>query len=245
MRSGDEEIVELVNVVLDGEATPEEENELNDLLRVSEQAREINEGIRGVVAELQAVAAVQPPEALKRDVMDATRRTATVISFDPARSRRRVLFGLAWAAAAAIILAVLLVDPSPFASRRGTATDARATMAPAGAANWPIVARIDSHQPGSDATLVVRRSGDLYLVEPQVPGPRPMTILVGWDSKKVSFIGFLGAPDPLSWKDSAQFTLQGPADRAGVIVRPRSAGGAEFRVAVGETDVIRSVVPLE
>jgi len=90
--------------------------------------------------------------------------------------RRRVLVGLAWAAAVVIALGFALERAS--SPRPQTAG---ATMAPLAVEEWPVVARIR----GQGSTLTVRRSGDRFAVESAPPGS------IDWDRAKLSLIEVL------------------------------------------------------
>ena len=186
---------ELVNLVIDGEATAEERAELERLLLTSPAAQALYQETRELCRRLDAMPRLEVPKAVPVK--------ASVLPF----RRRRVVFGLAWAAAAAFILFVFLNYPI------SQQHDTGATMAPA-------------------PMFVVRQQGDAYALEPRVD-ERPVRVTVEFDPQKVSLIGVSGGQDTSSGKTKVSFTLRDPADRAVVLVRPRGpADWASVRVSV-------------
>jgi hypothetical protein len=216
VQRGDAEIVELVNVVVDGRATDAERAELETLLETSPETRALFEGVREVARRLEAMPSVEPPRELRPSVLWQIRKKQV-----ESPSRRRVLFGLGWAAAAAIVLAFLFLEQP---GRRDTV----ATMAPI---QWPVVAQ--------DAHLIVRHQGDLYALEPLSPGPISIEL-----DRSLTIIGISGGLDASFGKTKANFTLR-PSERAAVIVRHQGgAGPAEVRMTVGnQLFTSRFVVP--
>jgi len=228
MRHGEEEITELVNAAVDGEATPEQQAELQELLRTSPETRALYDGTSDVARRLEAMRVEEPPGELKRSILERLRTPARqagapVLHF----SRRRMLFAAGWAAAAAFVLAVVIFE-------RREPSNTGATMA-------PIVATYRS----DEVTLVVRRQRDLYILEPVTP-TRPANVTLSWDPEKLVFVGISGGQDAHSGNAQVSFTLSEPSQRAGVIFRPRpGAGAAEVLVSVNEAEMMRAVVPLQ
>jgi hypothetical protein len=230
MQRGEEEIIDLVNAVVDGEATAEEETELRRLLLTSPQVRELFDSTREIARRLEEMRSIDPPIDLRRGILEALverRASARRRRAEARRSTPRRVFTIAWAAAAALVLAFLILGRRPM-------TDTGATMAPA----WPIVQKIVSER----ATLIVRRHADLYELEPVVSGS---PVSIHWDESKLTFIGVSDKKDASFGKASVKFTFHSPSQRAGVIVRPRDgASAAEVRVSVGNDEVLRVVVSL-
>jgi anti-sigma factor RsiW len=227
MQRGEEEIIDLVNAVVDGEATAEEETELRRLLLTSPQVRELFDSTREIARRLEEMRSLEPPSELRRSILEQCGgRLLNRPVQKPATTRRRI-FAYGWAAAAALVLAFLILGRRPM-------TDTGATMAPA----WPIVQKIVSER----ATLIVRRHADLYELEPVVSGS---PVSIDWDESKLTFIGVSDKKDASFGKASVKFTLHSPSQRAGVIVRPRDgASAAEVRVSVGNDEVLRVVISL-
>ncbi|HEY3055884.1 MAG TPA: hypothetical protein VGK31_08140 [Thermoanaerobaculia bacterium] len=225
MQRGEEEIVDLVNAVIDGEATAEQDVELQRLLVTSDEVRDLYDSMRTIAHRLEEMPSLDPPSDLRSSILgavQASRRPAK-----PAAGRHYTGLRLIWAAAAAIVLAFLILGRRPM-------TDTGATMAPA----WPVVQRITAER----ATLLVRRNGNLYELEPIVSGS---PVSVRWDDSKLTLIGVSDKRDASFGKASVQFTLRSPSQRAGVIVRPRDgANAAEVSVSVGKDEVLRTMVAL-
>jgi hypothetical protein len=202
-------IIELVNLVVDGEATEAERAELTALVETSPATRAELDGVRDVARRLDQMETAAPPSELRSRVLWQIRRRQSGPS-----GRRRVLFGLGWAAAAAFLLAVVLVDPFGFRSH----SDSVATMAPY---QWPEVAEFPH--------LTVRKQRDLYSLEPRIGGPISIDL-----DRSLEAIGVSGGTDASFDSSKASFTLR-PGERAAVIVRRHgSAPSAEVRMRVGD-----------
>jgi hypothetical protein len=129
--------------------------------------------------QLESVPLVEAPD-FREAVMGSVRRAASPGGLAPAKSRRyvrrRMLVGLAWAAAVVIVVGFALeraYSPPP--------QTAAATMAPLAAEEWPVVARVRAE----GSTLTVRQSGDRFAVESAPPGT------IDWDRAKLSMIEVL------------------------------------------------------
>jgi hypothetical protein len=222
MQRGEEEIVELVNTVVDREATPAEEAELRRAISASDHARELFESTREIAQRLEALPREDFPAVVKQEVVEQIvwRRASARRGRTEARPfARRRLFAFAWAAAAALALFVVMIG-------RPHLTDTGATMA------------------RPHATLKVERNGDIYTLEPVFSGPFPSTISMSWDEEKLVFIGISDEKDASFGKAQVKFTLRDPSERVRVMVRPRGGSkAAEIRVWAGEEEVMRTVVP--
>lgn len=228
MQRGEEEITELVNAVVDGEATREQQADLQELLRTSPETRAVFEATKDVADKLSGVKSEEPPAEIKLDIMARLRggQAPSPVLSKSHKNRRRTYFALGWAAAAAFVLAVIIFD-------RRQPANTGATMA-------PIVATYRS----DSASLVVRRERDLFILEP-LPTAHPATVSLTWDPQKLSFVGITGGSDVHSGKAQASFTLREPSQRAGVILRPLpGTGAAEVLVSVNKAEVMRAVLPL-
>jgi hypothetical protein len=141
------DIEELMQLVVDGAATPQQVAELNAAIEKSADARERFESLQGLTRDLDSVPLVDPP-GVKPAVMAAIR---------PIRrfrrdSRARHWFIAAYAAAVLLVVGVAVrhaVVPAPTSA---------GSMAPV---DGPVVARAVS----PSGTLTVRRDGDVYLVQ--------------------------------------------------------------------------------
>ncbi len=122
--------------------------------------------------QLESVPLIESPdfrEAVMGRIRSSGHPKAAVLHF----SRRRVIVGLAWAAAVVIALGFALERAS---SPRPQTVGA--TMAPVPVEEWPAVTSVR----GQGETLTVRRSGDLFAVESAPPAS------IEWDRAKLSMI---------------------------------------------------------
>ncbi len=189
---------------------------------------------------LNGMRVIEPPGVLRASILEVIRGLGPRASgLGPARPQfgqprtSRYVFAAGWAAAAALVLVFLVVQPKHRDSR-----DVAGTMAP----NWPVVERIANDQ----ATLLVLRRGDFYALEAVIKGARPVTASIAWDEKTLAPTGVSLGFDASFRKDQVTFTLRNPQQRAGVIVR-RLGGAttADVRVSIGTQEVLRAAVPLD
>jgi hypothetical protein len=128
-----------------------------------------------LTGQLESVPLVESPdfrEAVMGRIKASGQPRTAVLHFP----RRRVLVGLAWAAAVVIALGFALErasSPRP--------QSAAATMAPLAVEEWPVVARVRAE----GSTLTVRRNGDRFAVGSALPGT------IDWDRAKLSMIEVL------------------------------------------------------
>ncbi len=211
-------IEELANLVVDGEATAGERAELDTLVRTSPEARALFEKTQELALRLESMRPAEPPGELRASIL------RQLVPRRRARSEhRRLVFGLAWAAAAAFVFVMLILQPVSFNRRQS------ATMA-------PVVARFPS--------LIVRHEGDLYRLEPIADAPARVS--VQFDPARLSFVGISGGENPSFSESQVSFTLRNLGERATVYVRRRGeAASSEVRVFIDQREVGRAVVPLE
>lgn len=224
MRPGEEEIIELVNAAVDGVATAEQQAELDRLAAASPDVREMYEATKDISRRLESMNVEAPADLRSWFVRHP------VVALPRRAEARRYTFAAAWAAAAALVLVFLVIG-------RQQMTDTGATMAPPA---WPVVERIAA----PEATLLVRRQGEMVSLEVMVP--RPERVQIAWDASQVTFVGVFDEKDASLRKASVQFTLRDPSKRAGVIVRARhGASSAVVVLSVEKREVLRSVVTLK
>lgn len=138
-----QDIEELMQLAVDGTATPAQQAELNALLERSPEARNRYEDLQRLVKRLDAMPSVDPPAM----------RIALSGALAPSPAfRRRKYFALAYAAAALIVIGVAVYRATPPQSN----TSATMTKVEE---EWPVVARASR----AGVTLTVRRNGDEYV----------------------------------------------------------------------------------
>lgn len=180
-----EQSIELIHLVIDGEATPRQHAELQEILARSAEARQFYESMRELAQSLDSVPPAAAP-GLKSDVLAVlrTRRPAATVPFPAARFRRRVVLGAAWAAAAvlAIVLAVDRLILTGGKLDRVVPAQAAASLPPRDVNAWPLLTRVESE----GGALTIRRSGDRYALQ-FLPEPEE-TLTISWDDEKLDFL---------------------------------------------------------
>jgi hypothetical protein len=202
--SATETIPQMIDRVLDGAGTADEIRELETRAAASEEIRRDLDASRRLFAELAAAANVAVPPTLKNDVMTKIReeRGTPDVPIAAARARRRQWIAIAWAAAAAIVLAVIYPVTRTFVTEHDSAVSgAMVTAVPA----WQEVARAGHPATG---TASMRRSGKR--IEIRVSLPSPGRADVTWDPAA------LGAPGTRT--RSGEITLKCPAGRCETLI---------------------------
>ena len=195
--------------------------------------RELDPSTRHVVDRLDSVVPVEPPADLRPSVMNQIRASGGTAAAPLPFSRRRK-FAFAWAAAAMVVLVFLL------AYRPGRVDDqAGAVMAPA--AKWPVVSTLTAQED----SVLIRRQGDTYAIEPRISGPYPVTVTLSWDPTLAALVAISEGPEASSSTHNAEFTLRGAEDRASVLVRRLGEEPFEIRVAVAGSEIVRAEVPVD
>jgi hypothetical protein len=136
-----------------------------------------------VVKQLESVPQVEPPD-MRGAVIGKLRGPLPA----PAKSRRHVITGVAWAAAIVIVVAVAYVERNALPWEH-----TEATMAPLPFDRWKVVTRIGVPQEGR---LTVRRNGDQFAIQPFAFNGEPIS--VAWDQKKLDMSNVLsdtGGPE--------------------------------------------------
>ena len=142
-----QDIEELMQLAVDGAATPQQQAELRAALETSPPDQERFQSLETLTRRLGAVPMIDPP-GVKPAVMAAIRPAARVRPF---RAAKR-WFPIAYAAAALLVIAIAvqqaIVPPSK----------SSATLMPV---DGPVIARVSS----PEATMAIHQDGDEYLVE--------------------------------------------------------------------------------
>ena len=230
-------IVELIQLDLDREATEQERAELNQILAASPEAREAHRAFSDVVAGLDAIPMAEAP-ALRGPILQRLRGataapTSNIAAFRP---RRRVVVAAVYAVAAAIVVAVAI---DRLAERREHAVapdQAAAAMAGLGPGGWPAVGTFSF----PTATLVIRRQGDRYAVQPAGGGSGPLTI--AWDTEKLLLSEVV--PRRNTRFDAGQATFSQRSQPATVVFRRRegASGSAAVRLLVEGKEIGRATI---
>jgi anti-sigma factor RsiW len=166
-----EELTELMQLVADGEATPQEEARLRAILASSPAAAAELETLKALVSQLNNVPLVNPP-GVRPAVMSQISASMWGRASARPRHRRKRLFAALYAAAAIVI--VLFAVHRNVAPRTSSATMTRIEE------EWPIVARASA----ANARLTVRGSGDEFIVD--VNSKLPYSL--DWDATRLDRI---------------------------------------------------------
>lgn len=180
-----EQSIELIHLVIDGEASPEQRAEAQELLARSAEARELYESMKELTRNLDSVPPAPAP-GVKNDVLAAlrARQPARAIPFPAARIRRRVVLGAAWAVAAVLAIGVA-VDRLVLSDRkvdRVAPAQAAASLPPRDVAAWPLLDRLEA----GEGALTIRKSGDRFALQ-FLPEPE-QTLTISWDDEKLDFV---------------------------------------------------------
>jgi len=172
-----------------------------------------------VVKQLESVPQVEPPD-MRAAVMGRLRSAASQAA-PPAKSRRHLLAGLAWAAAIVIVVAVVYVERNSLPWEH-----TEATMAPLPFDRWKVVTRIGVPQEGR---LTVRRNGDQFAIQPFAFNGEPIS--VAWDQKKLDMSDVLsdtGGPEV-------------------VILRKKNgaSGWAVIQLNIGGHEVLKTAISID
>lgn len=252
---GNERAFELMNLALDGQATPSEQVELRGALEGSQEARSTYEELRELNAELEwygslSVSAQGVKDAvmqqLHRRVESSHKPSSSVIAFS---SRPRRVLAWAWGVAAAAILVIALYPV--FTQRSGPSLsqfDARGSMTPSGTSGWPRVSEVTSIEANRQVTLVVRRSGDRFALDIEVSGERNAPISVQWNPRQLKVLAFPDvAGDTSRTRETGSITY--PAEAPGratfVFSRVVTSGSSEVVVSVAGKELLRTSVLLD
>jgi hypothetical protein len=224
----DSRILELMNLAIDGEATPEQLAELQQVLITSFDARVTYEAMQNLAAELDTERNAEPPPTLKDEILNALRQKQGVVPLFSRRSGKRVLAAAAAAAFLAIALAVMVrrdsVNPA----------DARATIgSPA--------SRGVIEETANGATVTVRIRG--RAVEVSAAGPAGAE--VSWDGTRLSL---LETKPPMADTPRIAQTGKLPIGSAEVVTLHLSRSGenrepGSVAVTQGGRELVRVTIP--
>jgi hypothetical protein len=236
--SPEERTNELIHLAVDDEATEHDLQELDDLLGKSAEARVMQQEIEDLVRQLNGLPPAEPPQ-LKTAILNEIRgRSASNVV--PIQSRRRRVFAIAaYAVAASIIIGVGIERYLDRRQHSVTPSQASASMTPLSVDEWPEVAAISR----GSAKMTIRRSGDLYAVQPVVSTPAP--IAISWDAGR--FVLDEASPAPEAGHDAATVAF-GAGKKAVTIIlrrRPDAFGSTDVHLSVSGNEVVTAPVTLD
>ena len=238
-----EHTVELIHLVVDGEATPEEQVELHNQAARSPEIQAAFEDFRHLSSDLDSIIHPPVPPTSKQDILNSLRKKsrstapAKIVPFSP----RRKAFVAFYAAAAVIILAVALgptVLNRPASSVNGV--DAAGSMARSNETrSWPELGTVRSAD-GQIRLTARSRSTRLALeVSGAVQGP----FSIAWDRPELTVLSSY----PSGTRGSVSVTYPAGLQRAEVVLQtvPSPGQTMDVYVSAGENEILRMSVPLD
>ncbi|MFN2441585.1 MAG: anti-sigma factor [Thermoanaerobaculia bacterium] len=192
-----EKLAELIQLDLDGRATPAERLAIAEELERDPQARVVHAEMREVHQILDRRPKVDPPEDLRRRVATEVHRLsprpteASVRGLASAPRRHHRVMRFTLAAAAALALAVLLV---PALVRDTDSHQMRGTMAP------PTATQNDTKPialagNGIDGVVLTAWEGPELILRPELRSPGPGRLEVGFDPAQLKLLSIGGSAD--------------------------------------------------
>ncbi|MGZ7078669.1 MAG: hypothetical protein ACXVJT_04555 [Thermoanaerobaculia bacterium] len=237
--SPEQRTTELIHLAVDGEATEHDLEELDDLLGKSAEARIIRDEIEDLVRQLNGFPPAEPPQ-LKQAILEQIRSRSTPSNVVPIHSRRRRVFAIAaWAVAASIVVGFGIEKYLDQRAQSVSRSQASASMTPLTVEEWPEVARITR----GNAKMTIRRSGDLYAVQPTVSTPAP--IAISWDAGR--FVLDEASPAPEAARDAAEVRFAAGKKQVTIILRrrPDAFGSTDVHLSVSGSEVATAPVSLD
>ena len=200
--------VELMNAVIDRVASEEEKSALRELLASDPVARQQFEQLRKLSETLAGVGEVEPPAAMKADIVRALRTSPTREPLPFLRRMgdlwpgRRVVLRYGYAVAAGLVLGIALmrwVPDSADAPRALDPSELVGTMVPrAGASAAGILQQVPVGFEGGSGTATLRRVEAGYAIELDLDSLEPVEVALGFDPGKALLRGFAQDPDTVS-----------------------------------------------
>ena len=234
--SHEERTTELIHLAVDGEATETDLKELDDLLAQSAEARVMRDEIENIVRQLNGIPVVEPPH-IKEQVLSEISH-ANTLRVVPFRPRRRFAAVAVWAVAAALVIG-FGVQQWVQQHRSVQAGQASASMLRTNFSDWETVANV----PSANATLIIRRNGDLFAVQPVLASPVPISIR--WDAGRFDLAE--AYPTPEASRDAADVSFGASKKQPTIVLRrrPDAFGTTDIEFSAAGNDTARATVSLD
>ncbi len=236
--SPEERTNELIHLAVDNEATERDLQELDDLLGKSAEARVMQQEIEDLVRQLNGLPPAESPRLKEAILKEIRGRSASNVV--PIQSRRRRVFAIvAYAVAASVIIGVGIERFMERRQRSVTPSQASASMTPLSVDEWPEVARISR----GPAKMTIRRSGDLYAIQPVVSTSAP--IAISCDAGR--FVLDEASPSPEAVHDAATVAFAAGKKPVTVILRrrPDAFGSTDVHLSVSGNEVATAPLSLD
>jgi hypothetical protein len=234
----DDRYLDTINRAIDGEASAAELALLDTAMQQSPEVRESWESMRELANALDSEPLVNPPPALRENVLQQLRKRRGkpplhVASATAHHRRRR--FAIAWAAAAAIVIATSVFVSTTLTDRNSRLRDrAAGTLTPVDSASWPVLTHASSAD--GSTSVEIRSSGDVVAVTPSSSVARPITL--EWNPASLRFVSISGGHARRTGAAVVSFTS---AEGRPVIVLERVGAAPSYIVLRSGNDVLLKV----
>lgn len=240
-----EQTYELINLVVDGEATPNQQIELHQLLSASPEDQTTFDELHDLAEQLESHPAPLPPPESKSDILRAIQATRPSSSSNVATFRpRRKVFVAVYAAAAILVLGVALypiISNQPSTPVDGR--DAAGSMAPkANALNaidvsqWQELVSTGNLEGGSH--LIVLQSGDQIALEIIAPKGE---VSLGWSRPELPVIN----ASPAAKAIPGSITFPSAGGKSTIVFRNTApSGSVDFVVLLDGKQLLTASAPL-
>lgn len=234
--SHDERTNQLIHRAVEGQATAGDLAELDALLAESAEELVMRNEIESIARQLKNM----PPAArpgIKEAVLNEISHEETQ-KIVPFRSRRRLVAVASWAIAASLVVAFGVYQ---FVQHQQSMEpgQASASMTRMGVNDWNIVANV----PSSNGTLIVRRNGDLFAVQPVVASPVPVSIR--WDAGRFDLSE--AYPSPEVSRDGAEVSFGASKKHPTIVLhrRPDAFGATDIEFSAPGNVTARATISLD
>lgn len=238
-----EKLEELIQLDLDGRATPAERLAIAEALERDPQARALQAEMREVHQFLDRRPKVDPPQDLRRRIaaeVDRRSRTAEapLRGFADAPRRRQRVMRFTLAAAATLALAVLL---APALIHDTDPDRLRGTIAPPTATENE-TKLIPLAGNGIEGVVVTAWEGPRLVLRPELRSPGPARLDVGFDPGKVKLLSIAGSVDDSNAQSGlVTVTLDGTPPEIRFLRRSGDPVTLSLALSHGETKISTEV----
>jgi len=178
----------LIHAAIDGELEPQQRAELASRLLADPEARATHDGLKRVCAALDAMVAIEPPQALRGSILAALPPVAA----RPGRARGAARWSVAAWRYAAVFAGVLVIGGVLYEAGVGRGPDATEVAGTMGRAGTPLMVDtipLDLGQVTGQATLYRAAAGLRLELKLAAPAPVDVLVTVGGETRRISGLG--------------------------------------------------------
>lgn len=243
-----EQTVELINLVIDQQATPAQRAELERILEGAKDCRTEFDAIEQVVRALDSTPDVEPPLSFREDLIAALRQKSpfpipkhtTTIPVSRRRTKRMWVVAGAWAAAAVLFIVLSLV-PMLRSRSKTDPSDAAGAMKAPGMSSWPVAARAAS--PDGTVHIVLRRNGEQLGVFSRSSRDR-VALTLEWNPDELALVESADADGPDSVMRQTTI-LCSPAGCPPIVFRALGSGNTHLNVVTNGRQIMQFSIPAD